>query len=202
VNAAHTAMAAPMRIALLGNPNCGKTALFNLLTGSRQKVANYAGVTVERKEGHLQTASGRRVLVLDLPGAYSLNPLSADEAVTRDVVSGRRADEPLPDLLVCVVDATNLKLNLRLVLEARALGLPMILTLNMSDMAVREGIVIDRGSACRGNWPCLCWRPSASGTMGRRSCWRFWTWPIRQVRPAIWPPPRRRHPGMRRTWRR
>jgi ferrous iron transport protein B len=149
VNAAQRAIAAPLRVALLGNPNCGKTALFNLLTGSRQKVANYAGVTVERKEGHLQTACGRRVLVLDLPGAYSLNPLSADEAVTRDVVSGRRADEPLPDLLVCVVDATNLKLNLRLVLEARALGLPMILTLNMSDMAVREGIVIDRGLLSR-----------------------------------------------------
>ncbi len=135
----------PLRIALLGNPNCGKTALFNLLTGSRQKVANYAGVTVERKEGHLDTASGRRVQVLDLPGAYSLNALSADEAVTRDVVTGRRAHEPLPDLLVCVVDATNLKLNLRLVLEARALGLPMVLTLNMSDMAMREGIVINRG---------------------------------------------------------
>ena len=149
MNAAHSAITAPLRVALLGNPNCGKTALFNLLTGSRQKVANYAGVTVERKEGHLQTASGRRVLVLDLPGAYSLNPLSADEAVTRDVVTGRRAHEPMPDLLVCVVDATNLKLNLRLVLEARALGLPMVLTLNMSDMAVREGIVVDRGLLSR-----------------------------------------------------
>jgi ferrous iron transport protein B len=142
---APTPLVPPLRIALLGNPNCGKTALFNLLTGSRQKVANYAGVTVERKEGHLDTASGRRVQVLDLPGAYSLNALSADEAVTRDVVTGRRPHEPLPDLLVCVVDATNLKLNLRLVLEARALGLPMVLTLNMSDMAVREGIVINRG---------------------------------------------------------
>jgi ferrous iron transport protein B len=140
---AQIAPAAPLRIALLGNPNCGKTALFNLLTGSRQKVANYAGVTVERKEGSLVTASGRPVLVLDLPGAYSLNALSADEAVTRDVVTGRRTQEPLPDLLVCVVDATNLKLNLRLVLEARALGLPMVLTLNMSDMARREGIAID-----------------------------------------------------------
>jgi ferrous iron transport protein B len=149
MNPTPTALAPPLRIALLGNPNCGKTALFNLLTGSRQKVANYAGVTVERKEGHLQTASGRRVLVLDLPGAYSLNPLSADEAVTRDVVTGRRANEPLPDLLVCVVDATNLKLNLRLVLEAQALGLPMVLTLNMSDMALREGIVIERGILSR-----------------------------------------------------
>ena len=140
-----TPLVPPLRIALLGNPNCGKTALFNLLTGSRQKVANYAGVTVERKEGHLDTASGLRVQVLDLPGAYSLNALSADEAVTRDVVTGRRPHEPLPDLLVCVVDATNLKLNLRLVLEARALGLPMVLTLNMSDMAMREGILINRG---------------------------------------------------------
>ncbi len=136
--------AAPLRVALLGNPNCGKTALFNLLTGSRQKVANYAGVTVERKEGQVLTASGQRVMVLDLPGAYSLNALSADEAVTRDIVIGRRPGEPLPDRLVCVVDATNLQLNLRLVLEARALGLPMALALNMSDAARREGILIDR----------------------------------------------------------
>lgn len=142
-NAANV-MTMPLRVALLGNPNCGKTALFNLLTGSRQKVANYAGVTVERKEGQVLTASGQRVLVLDLPGAYSLNALSADEAVTRDIVIGRRQGEPLPDRLVCVADATNLQLNLRLVLEARALGLPMVLALNMSDAARRAGIVIDR----------------------------------------------------------
>ncbi|NML84372.1 ferrous iron transporter B [Polaromonas sp.] len=132
-----------LRVALLGNPNCGKTALFNLLTGSRQKVANYAGVTVERKEGQVLTASGHRVMVLDLPGAYSLNALSADEAVTRDIVIGQRSGEPLPDRLICVADATNLQLNLRLVLEARALGLPMVLALNMSDAARRAGIVID-----------------------------------------------------------
>jgi ferrous iron transport protein B len=134
--------APPGRIALLGNPNCGKTALFNLLTGSRQKVANYAGVTVERKEGLLRTASGRRVFVLDLPGAYSLNALSADEAVTRDVVTGK-SEEALPDLLVCVTDATNLRLNLRLVLEAKRLGLPMVVALNMADMAKKQGISID-----------------------------------------------------------
>ena len=122
-----SATLSPLRIALLGNPNCGKTALFNLLTGSRQKVANYAGVTVERKEGTLTTASGRVVRVLDLPGAYSLNALSADEAITRDIVTGRRASDVPPELLVCVVDATNLKLNLRLVLEARQLGLPLSL---------------------------------------------------------------------------
>jgi len=132
----------PDRIALLGNPNCGKTALFNLLTGSRQKVANYAGVTVERKEGVLQTPAGRRVFVLDLPGAYSLNALSADEAVTRDVVTGK-SSESMPDLLVCVTDATNLRLNLRLVLEAKKLGLPMVMALNMTDMAKKQGITVD-----------------------------------------------------------
>lgn len=133
-----------LRIALLGNPNCGKTALFNLLTGSRQKVANYAGVTVERKAGYFRTPAGRPVEVLDLPGAYSLHAISADEAVTRDIVTGREPGEARPDLLVCVVDATNLRLNLRLVLEARPLGLPMVLALNMSDQAAREGLVIDR----------------------------------------------------------
>ncbi len=131
-------------IALLGNPNCGKTALFNVLTGARQKVANYAGVTVERKEGVCTTAGGRRVRVLDLPGAYSLHAQSLDEAVTRDVVTGRRPGESVPELLVCVTDATHLRLNLRLVLEARELGLPMVLVLNMSDMARRQGIEIDR----------------------------------------------------------
>ncbi|MCJ0764236.1 ferrous iron transporter B [Variovorax terrae] len=145
----NNASAPALRIALLGNPNCGKTALFNLLTGSRQKVANYAGVTVERKEGSLRTPAGRRVQVLDLPGAYSLNALSADEAITRDVVTGQRAGEPLPDLLVCVTDATNLRLNLRLVLEARQLGLPMVMALNMSDMALSQGIAVDRAVLAR-----------------------------------------------------
>ncbi|MBB1601182.1 ferrous iron transporter B [Variovorax sp. UMC13] len=140
--AAKASAAPPERVALLGNPNCGKTALFNLLTGSRQKVANYAGVTVERKEGVLLTAAGRRVFVLDLPGAYSLNALSADEAVTRDVVTGRSKELP-PDLLVSVTDATNLRLNLRLVLEAKKLGLPMVMALNMTDMARKQGIVVD-----------------------------------------------------------
>jgi ferrous iron transport protein B len=141
--------AQPLHVALLGNPNCGKTALFNLLTGARQKVANYAGVTVERKEGHLTTPGGRRVRVLDLPGAYSLHAQSLDEAVTRDVITGRRAGEPVPELLVCVTDATHLRLNLRLVLEASALGLPMVLVLNMSDMAQRQGIEIDRAVLAR-----------------------------------------------------
>lgn len=131
------------RLALLGNPNCGKTALFNLLTGARQKVANYAGVTVERKQGWLETPQGRRAQVLDLPGTYSLEPLSQDESVTRDVVTGRLPGEARPDLLVCVVDATHLRLNLRLVLEAQALGLPMVLVLNMADVAQAQGLRID-----------------------------------------------------------
>jgi len=135
--------ARPVRVALLGNPNCGKTALFNLLTGSRQKVANYAGVTVERKEGRLLSPSGRQVSVLDLPGAYSLSAVSLDEQITRDVVTGRRPGEPLPDLLLCVVDATKLRLNLRLVLETRQLGLPVLVALNMSDVAERTGVRVD-----------------------------------------------------------
>ncbi len=130
-------------IALVGNPNCGKTALFNILTGSRQKVANYAGVTIERKEGSLTTKSGLRVRILDLPGAYSLDPLTPDEQVTADVLFGRRAGESQPDFVVCVTDATNLRQNLRLVLSLKRLGLPMVVALNMTDIARRKGIVID-----------------------------------------------------------
>ena len=135
--------AAIPRIALVGNPNCGKTALFNQLTGSRQKVANYTGVTVERKEGRLHAPSGRSYAVLDLPGAYSLNAASLDEAVTRDLIRGFYPGEPVPDLLVCVVDATNLRLHLRFALELLALGRPMLVALNMVDAAKRRGIAID-----------------------------------------------------------
>ncbi len=133
-----------MQVALVGNPNCGKTALFNRLTGSRQKVANYAGVTVERKAGVVRTPSGRIVQLLDLPGAYSLAATSPDEAITRDICLGQMAGEARPDLLVCVADATNLRLHLRFVLEVRALGLPMVLALNMCDAAAKRGIVIER----------------------------------------------------------
>ena len=140
--------ALPAHVALLGNPNCGKTALFNLLTGSRQKVANYAGVTVERKEGRLRTLAGREVKVLDLPGAYSLNALSSDEAMTRDVVTGR-SSEALPDLLVCVTDASNLRLHLRMVMEARILGLPMVVVLNKMDRVEKLGIHIDQERLAR-----------------------------------------------------
>ena len=130
-------------IALLGNPNCGKTALFNRLTGARQKVANYAGVTIERKEGSFTSPAGRALRVLDLPGAYSLSAQTPDEAITRDVVAGLRAGEQAPEAIVCVVNATNLRLNLRLVLEIQRLGLPMLLALNMVDVARKRGIEID-----------------------------------------------------------
>ncbi|MGQ9446316.1 ferrous iron transporter B [Xanthomonas citri pv. bilvae] len=138
-----SAASVPLRLALVGNPNSGKTALFNQLTGSRQKVANYTGVTVERKEGHFRAPSGRDFAVLDLPGAYSLQPASLDEAITRDLCRGLYPGEPAPDVLVYVMDATNLRLHLRFALELRELGRPMIVALNMMDAAQRRGIVID-----------------------------------------------------------
>src|SRR5579875_3815817 len=131
------------RLALVGNPNCGKTALFNALTGSRQRVANYPGVTVERKEGALLTPAGRPVRLLDLPGTYSLRARSPDEVVTRDAVLGRLSGEAPPDLLVCVADSTNLRLALRLALELKRTGRPMLLALNMFDIARHRGFVID-----------------------------------------------------------
>ncbi len=130
-------------VALVGNPNCGKTALFNRLTGSHQKVANYAGVTVERKEGRLLSAAGKTLRLLDLPGTYSLHPRSPDERVTCDVLAGRARGEKRPDLVVCVLDATNLRRNLRLVLAVKRLGLPCIVVLNMADLAARRGLVLD-----------------------------------------------------------
>ena len=130
-------------VALLGNPNCGKTALFNLLTGSRQKVANYSGVTVERKEGRLSLDSGKNIRILDLPGAYSLYPRSLDEKVTCNVLLGRAEGEKRPDLVVCILSAMNLRRNLRLVLAAKRLGLPCVVVLNMLDIAKRQGLEIN-----------------------------------------------------------
>src|ERR1700736_5370834 len=132
-------------LSLIGVPNCGKTALFNRLTGSRQKVANYPGVTVERKEGRFAgPRSGRTYRLIDLPGAYSLEPTSLDEAIARDVVLGGHASEEPPDLLVCVVDATNLRLNLRLVLDLKRIGRPLLVALNMSDVAKQRGYRLNR----------------------------------------------------------
>jgi ferrous iron transport protein B len=130
-------------VALVGNPNCGKTALFNLLTGARQKVANYAGVTVERKAGTAKLGNGSSVQVIDLPGTYSLTPATPDERITLEVIEGKRAGEAQPDLIVAVVDATNLRMNLRLVLELKQLGRPMVMALNMADVAQAKGLAID-----------------------------------------------------------
>jgi ferrous iron transport protein B len=133
----------PLRVALAGVPNCGKTAMFNALTGARQKVANYAGVTVERKEGVALAADGARLTILDLPGTYSLRARSPDEAVTRDAVLGQLAGETAPDVIVCVADATSLRVALRLALELKSAGRPLVLALNMIDIATRQGLDID-----------------------------------------------------------
>ena len=138
-----------MRVSLVGNPNCGKTALFNRLTGARQKVANYAGVTVERKEGSFSSRKGRPFQLIDLPGAYSLNALTPDEVVTRNVLMGHYPGEALPDVVVLVVSATNLRLNLRMVLEVLRLGRPAILALNMMDVARKHGVTIDTARLSR-----------------------------------------------------
>jgi ferrous iron transport protein B len=126
--------------ALVGNPNCGKSTLFNALTGLKQKVGNYPGVTVERKVGTAYTQHGQPLTLIDLPGTYSLAARSPDEAVTRDVLLGRRADTPTPDRVVCVVDATNLERNLYLVHQVLDLGRPVVIVLNMSDLARAAGL--------------------------------------------------------------
>jgi ferrous iron transport protein B len=151
---AHFAPAAPGRrrpapaprapvFAMVGNPNCGKTTLFNALTGLRQKVGNYPGVTVEKKMGDAYSQHGKSMPVIDLPGAYSLAARSPDEAVTRDVLLGRRADTPQPDRIICVLDATNLERNLYLTHQILDLGRPVIVVLNMMDLARRAGISVD-----------------------------------------------------------
>jgi len=137
-------MEAPLtHLALVGTPNSGKTSLFNALTGSRQKVANYPGVTVERKEGSFVTPKGRQVSLVDLPGTYSLRGRSPDEEITRDIVLGKAKGEPLPDLVLCVADSTNLRLTIRLLLELKSTGRPLALVLNMFDIATRRGVTVD-----------------------------------------------------------
>ena len=130
-------------VAVAGSPNAGKSALFNALTGARQKVGNYPGVTVERHSGRLTLADGRPVELVDLPGAYSLEPASPDEAVTRDVLLGRQKGERQPDALVIVLDASNLDNHLRFALQLIELGLPTIIALNMVDLAKRDGLELD-----------------------------------------------------------
>ena len=132
-------------IALVGNPNAGKSSLFNALTGARQKIANYPGVTVERKAGHASFADGRPISLIDLPGTYSLTPASLDEAVTRDVVLGKQDGEKRPDALIVVLDAANLDNHLCFALELLQLGLPTVIALNMLDLAERDGLTLDAG---------------------------------------------------------
>ncbi|MBW7966880.1 ferrous iron transporter B [Bradyrhizobium sp. BR 10261] len=132
-----------LHLALVGTPNSGKTSLFNALTGSRQKVANYPGVTVERKEGFFVTPLGRQVSIVDLPGTYSLRGRSPDEEITRDFVLGKASGEIVPDLVLCVADSTNLRLTIRLLLELKRTGRPLVLVLNMFDIASRRGISVD-----------------------------------------------------------
>jgi len=132
---------APRRVALIGNPNVGKTTIFNLLTGMRQKVGNYPGVTVEKKTGIM--AGEVPIELIDLPGSYSLSPKSLDERIAYDVLSGHLTNEPPPDLVVCIVDASNLERNLYLVTQVLDLGIPVVVALNMMDAAEEAGLEID-----------------------------------------------------------
>src|SRR5687768_13806052 len=129
--------------ALVGNPNCGKSTLFNALTGLRQKVGNYPGVTVEKRVGECFSQHGRKMILIDLPGSYSLNARSPDESVMRDVLLGRARDTPRPDRVVCVVDASNLERHLYLVTQIAELGLPVIVALNMMDLAEGKQLRFD-----------------------------------------------------------
>ncbi|MDB5712825.1 MAG: ferrous iron transporter [Sphingomonadales bacterium] len=140
---ADTATSVLPLVALVGNPNAGKSALFNALTGARQKVGNYPGVTVERHSGRIALPDGRPVELVDLPGTYSLTPSSPDERVTRDVVLGVQEGERLPSAIIVVLDASNLDNHLRFALELIALGVPIVIALNMFDLAARDGLTID-----------------------------------------------------------
>jgi ferrous iron transport protein B len=132
-----------LNVALIGAPNAGKSSLFNTISGSHQKVANYPGVTVERRSGSIITGGGHTIKLIDLPGIYSLNDRSLDEKVSREVITGDHASEQQPDVLVCVINASNIRVHLRLVLELKTLGLPIMVALNMHDLATRDGIEID-----------------------------------------------------------
>src|SRR5688572_12577162 len=138
-----------LTVALAGNPNSGKTTIFNALTGLRQKVANYPGVTVEKKTGRCKLpgkgpgASTRWISIIDLPGTYSLISRSPDELIAMEVLRGLRSDTPAPDIVIVVVDASNLQRNLYLVSQLIELGRPMVIALNMMDIAQRRGLIVD-----------------------------------------------------------
>ena len=130
-------------VALVGNPNCGKTTLFNALTGLRQKVGNYPGVTVEKKEGRTTLPNGQTARLIDLPGLYSLTPHSPDEVIAREVLMGLREDTPCPEVIVNVVDGSNLERNLYLTSQLLDIGVPVIIALTMTDSAAQDGISVD-----------------------------------------------------------
>ncbi|MDE2127415.1 MAG: ferrous iron transport protein B [Armatimonadetes bacterium] len=131
-----------LALALVGNPNCGKTTLFNALTGMRQKVGNYPGVTVEKKEGRLPLPGGGVAAVLDLPGLYSLTPHSPDEVIAREVLMGLRPGAPKPDVIINVVDGSNLERNLYLTSQLLDLGVPVVVALTMADCVEKEGVAL------------------------------------------------------------
>src|SRR5437016_8485419 len=132
----------PITVALVGNPTTGKTTLFNALAGMRQRVGNYPGVTVETKKGHLGW-QGRRFELIDLPGTYSLAPRSPDEMVAVDLVLGQQKGEARPDVLVAIVDASNLERNLYLTTQLLEVGIPVVIALNMIDVAEGQGLRVD-----------------------------------------------------------
>ncbi len=136
-------------VALAGNPNVGKTTVFNQLTGLRQKVGNYPGVTVERKSGRIPADGGPEIEIIDVPGTYSLNPRSLDEEIAYRVLVGEMGGQRRPDLIVCVVDAVNLERNLYLASQVIDLGIPTLIALNMTDSAEREGILVDAEGLAR-----------------------------------------------------
>lgn len=143
IKAHHQSHPQELRVALVGKPNCGKTVLFNALTGSRQKVANYSGVTVEKKHGYFSTPQNTMITLVDLPGTYSLRSRSPDEKVTRDVVLNQFNEEESIDVILAVIDATNLSGCLRLILELKQTGIPLVVALNMSDLAKLRGFEYD-----------------------------------------------------------
>ena len=153
--------------ALIGAPNCGKTVLFNGLTGSHAKVANYPGVTVDKREGAF--LDDEAVRIIDLPGTYSLRTTSPDEAVAKDVMVGKMGIPP--DAIIAVADATNLRMTLRMILELKTLGLPMVVSLNLSDVARKRGLNIERGQTER-VVGCTCFGNSCSERVGCTGCTR------------------------------
>lgn len=128
--------------ALIGNPNCGKTTIFNRLTGSIQKVGNWAGVTVERKQGYIRNYNEEKILIVDLPGIYSLSPYSPEEVVSRDFLIG--SSEEQPDVAVCIVDASNMERSMYLLSQVSDMGIPMVVVMNMIDVARDNGISVDQ----------------------------------------------------------